>query len=61
MIYYDVGGKRSLLLTRKFYPDGSKKAEQAEKRAAIKEGRQHGTHTEGIDPRAGGNEGLRDA
>ncbi|KAK8112643.1 hypothetical protein PG984_013169 [Apiospora sp. TS-2023a] len=38
-----------------------KKAEQAEKRAAIKEGRQHGTYTEGIDPRAGGNEGLRDA
>ncbi|KAK8079155.1 hypothetical protein PG994_002962 [Apiospora phragmitis] len=38
-----------------------KKAEQASKREAIKEGRQHGTYTEGIDPRIGGNEGLRDA
>ncbi|KAK7993430.1 hypothetical protein PG989_006811 [Apiospora arundinis] len=38
-----------------------KKAEQAEKREAIKEGRRHGNHTEGIDPRYGGSEGLRDA
>ncbi|KAK7959465.1 uncharacterized protein PG986_004319 [Apiospora aurea] len=38
-----------------------KKAEQAEKREAIKEGRKHGNYTEGIDPRVGGNEGLRDA
>ncbi|KAK8030045.1 hypothetical protein PG993_011336 [Apiospora rasikravindrae] len=38
-----------------------KKAEQAEKREAIKEGRKHGNYTEGIDPRFGGNESLRDA